>query len=86
MCITGLSIRHVAERFQHSNETILKYFKKILFALSSPPFYPKYVHLPHTSDPVPAAIINNPKWFPFFDGAIGAMDGTHITCHPSAAE
>ena len=24
-CVTGLSIRHVGERFQHSNETISKY-------------------------------------------------------------
>jgi len=24
MCVTGLSIRHVGERFQHSNETISK--------------------------------------------------------------
>jgi hypothetical protein len=22
MCVTGLSVRHVGERFQHSNETI----------------------------------------------------------------
>lgn len=25
MCMTGLSVRHVGERFQHSNETISKY-------------------------------------------------------------
>jgi hypothetical protein len=25
MCVTGLSIRHVGERFQHANETISKY-------------------------------------------------------------
>jgi hypothetical protein len=24
MCVTGLSIRHVGERFQHANETISK--------------------------------------------------------------
>lgn len=25
MCVTGLSVRHVGERFQHSNETISRY-------------------------------------------------------------
>ncbi|KAK0440669.1 uncharacterized protein EV420DRAFT_1249896, partial [Desarmillaria tabescens] len=39
MCVTGLSVRHVGERFQRSNETIAKYFKLIVTALSSPPFY-----------------------------------------------
>lgn len=29
-CVTGLSIRHVGERFQHSNETISKYIVSIL--------------------------------------------------------
>ena len=37
--VTGLSIRHLGERFQHSNETISKCFRSILFTLSSPPFY-----------------------------------------------
>ena len=32
-CVTGLSVRHVGERFQHSNETISKYL--ILFSVAS---------------------------------------------------
>ncbi|TEB26028.1 hypothetical protein FA13DRAFT_1584394, partial [Coprinellus micaceus] len=50
---TGLSVRHVGERFQRSNETcpMSRYFRKILDAVSSGPFYQKYVYLPNASDP-----------------------------------
>jgi hypothetical protein len=58
----------------------------ILYALSSPPFYTTYVHLPTIHDAVPSEILSNPKFFPFFEGAIGAMDGTHINCCPSSEE
>ncbi|KAJ6457748.1 hypothetical protein C8R47DRAFT_920300, partial [Mycena vitilis] len=85
-CVTGLSIRHVGERFQRSNETISKYFRRILFALSGPPFYPKYVRLPSVGDPVPDSILHNPKFFPFFRNTLGSMDGTHINSAPSAAD
>ncbi|KAK0235161.1 hypothetical protein EDD85DRAFT_741641, partial [Armillaria nabsnona] len=85
MCVTGLSVHHVGERFQHSNETISRYFKTILFALSSPNFYRKYVHLP-LPDSTPAFIHSNPEFWPFFAGALGAIDGTHITCFPSTLE
>lgn len=36
-------------------------------------------------DPVPE-YLQNPKFSPWFDQAIGAMDGTCITCCPSAEE
>ncbi|RDB30577.1 hypothetical protein Hypma_006985 [Hypsizygus marmoreus] len=85
-CVTGLSIRHVGERFQHANETISTYFCLILTALASPPFYTKYVRLLAADDSVPSSILNNPKFFPFFGGALGAMDGTHINSSPSASE
>ncbi|KAH7903665.1 hypothetical protein BJ138DRAFT_971427, partial [Hygrophoropsis aurantiaca] len=38
-CVTGLSTRHVGERFQHSSSTIAKYFKLMLKFFSSYPFY-----------------------------------------------
>jgi hypothetical protein len=44
------------------------------------------VRLPTVHDAVPSEILSNPKFFPFFDGAIGAMDGTHINCCPSSEE
>ena len=102
--VTGLSIRHVGERFQHANATIsrhvhsvclakrhvnslsFRYFRLILFALSSSPFYQKYIHLPRSSAPIPPEILDNSKFFPFFEGAIGAMDGSHFNCCPSSLE
>ncbi|KIK24570.1 hypothetical protein PISMIDRAFT_645831 [Pisolithus microcarpus 441] len=42
-CVTGLTSRHVAERFQHSNNTISHYFKKMLFLFSDQPFYSTHV-------------------------------------------
>jgi hypothetical protein len=102
MCVTGLSVHHVGERFQRSNETISKYvgissvhyfltslnryFRHILDIVSSTLFYTKWVMLPTIDDPVPPHILENPKWFPFFENAIGAMDATHIDCCPSAAD
>lgn len=103
-CVTGLSIWHVGERFQHANATISKYvlhiyrreishyellfraFCMILYGLSSPPSHTTYVHLLTIHDAVPSKILSNPKFFPFFEGAIGAMDGTHINCCPSSEE
>ncbi|KAJ7050996.1 hypothetical protein C8F01DRAFT_939060, partial [Mycena amicta] len=38
-CVTGLSVRHVGERFQRSNETISRYFHEMTNAFSSPDFY-----------------------------------------------
>ena len=99
-CVTGLSIRHVGERFQQANATISKYvsfpidienahllssqrsFCTMLYALSSPPFYTSYVWLPTINDPIPFEIATNPKFFPFFEGALGAMGGAHINCCP----
>ncbi|KIK20856.1 hypothetical protein PISMIDRAFT_73993, partial [Pisolithus microcarpus 441] len=84
--VTGLSIRHIGERFQRSNGTISKYFKKILYAFSSPGIYARYVRLPREDDPVHPTILNDPKFYPFFRDALGAIDGTHIACVPAADE
>jgi hypothetical protein len=103
--VTGLSIQHLGEQFQHSNETISKcveqhqfslylsdslvfvrYFGEILFALSSPPFYTKYIYLPSNTTPIPDEIQDNLKSNPFFKDALGEIDGTHINCCPSVAE
>ena len=47
---------------------------------SSPPFYSDHVQLPKEDSPVPPEIQNNPKFYPFFKDALGAIDGTHINC------
>ncbi|TFK17171.1 hypothetical protein FA15DRAFT_548860, partial [Coprinopsis marcescibilis] len=86
ICMTGVSIRHAGEHFQRSNEMISKYFREVLEAVSSGEFYKKHVRLPSANDPVPDHIAKSPKFFPFFAHALGAMDGTHISCCPSARE
>ncbi|KAF8155460.1 hypothetical protein B0H34DRAFT_637748, partial [Crassisporium funariophilum] len=85
-CVTGLSIRHVGERLQRSNETISKYFRRVLDAVSSGTFYNHYVKLPDIGAPIPDYIRNNPKLFPFLQHILGALDGTHINCFTSAAD
>jgi hypothetical protein len=64
----------------------IRYFQEVLFTLSSPPFYTKYVYLPSDTTPIPDEIQNNTKFYPFFEGALGAIDGTHINCCPSVAK
>ena len=49
--VTGLTIRHTGEQFQHSNDTISKYFHKMLFIFLSGPFYTDYVNLPDANTP-----------------------------------
>jgi DDE superfamily endonuclease len=56
----------------------------MLIFFSSSPFYTQYVHLPPVGTPTPPIILNNPKYYPFFKDALGAIDGTHINCSASA--
>src|SRR5438128_10255448 len=50
---------------------------------SSPPFYTKYVQFP-TREVIPENIQHNPKFWPYFRNAIGAIDGSHIPIAPPA--
>ncbi|KIK19158.1 hypothetical protein PISMIDRAFT_48757, partial [Pisolithus microcarpus 441] len=75
--IMGLSIRHVGERFQQSNETVSRYFHKILFIFSLSPFYSTFVWLPAAND-VQEKIMGNSRFHPYFKDAIRAIDGSHI--------
>ena len=93
VCRTGGSQRDARERFQHALGTISMYvcvdllnrnpehenrvFHGILNAIVSKTFYNRYVKFPRT-DKVPPQIRDNPKFFPFFKGCLGAVDGTHI--------
>src|SRR6202022_1896434 len=58
----------------------------MLIFFSSPPFYTNHVCLPKMGDPISPYIANNPKNFPFFKDCIGAIDGTHFPCHPTAKD
>src|SRR6202011_4141690 len=57
----------------------------MLHFFSSPPFYNNLVQLPREDAPVPHEIQNNPKFYPFFKDALGAIDNTHINCCSNAA-
>lgn len=86
MSVTGLTIRHTGERFQRSNETISKYFQRMLLIFSSAPFYTKYVNLPDANTPPSHRIRRNKKMWPFFEHALGALDGSHFACAPPSLE
>ncbi|OCH83698.1 hypothetical protein OBBRIDRAFT_710498, partial [Obba rivulosa] len=87
MSITGLTIRHVGERFQHSNDTISKYFKRVLRRLCHPGFYHAYIHLPKSHHPIPNEILADTTWFYlYFKNCVGAIDGTHISLYAITVE
>ena len=86
ICVTGLSLIHVSKHFQQATGTTSKYFLKMLEFFSSPSFYNDCVRLPSVDTPVPSKIQNNPKFYPFFKDTLGAIDGTHINCCPSAVD
>jgi hypothetical protein len=60
----------------------------MLTALSSAPFYTTHVRFPAANNfgPVSSRIHGNPKFWPFFKDALGAIDGSHIHCAPPACE
>ena len=49
----------------------------MLVIFSSPPFYTTYIQLP-SGESVSHKIQHNPKFWPFFQVAISAIDGSHI--------
>jgi hypothetical protein len=54
----------------------------MLYIFASSPFYTTYVRLPEDGDRIPNKIYNNPKFWPYFEGAVGAIDGSHIHARP----
>lgn len=42
--------------------------------------------MPNINDTTPQDIQGNPRKYPFFKDAIGALDGTHINCSPNKEE
>jgi hypothetical protein len=55
------------------------YIHKILELIVCTSFYSRYVTLP--SSTTPPEILADPKLFPYFDGCLGAVDGSHIDAH-----
>jgi hypothetical protein len=75
--------REIQERFQHSGETVSRYFHVVLQALNR--LVPCYIRLP-SADEIPTTIASNPKFYLFFSNCIGALDGTHIAAKVPAPE
>ncbi|EIM83129.1 uncharacterized protein STEHIDRAFT_44293, partial [Stereum hirsutum FP-91666 SS1] len=74
VAVTGMSFRHVCQRFQHSLDTISKIFYTVLNSLVAKNFYWQYVFLP--PDETPSAIRDDPKFYPFFKDVCAAVDGS----------
>lgn len=62
-----------------------RYFKRMLYIFSSPPFYNRWVRLPGVDEPVDPQISKSAKLH-FFKGALGAIDGSHIHLFAPAAQ
>ncbi|KAK8928574.1 hypothetical protein KSP39_PZI017946 [Platanthera zijinensis] len=76
------SMRLTSERFQHSTETISRFFAIGLDALTLlaaemiKPLDPQFMN-------IPAKILNDDRYMPYFKDCIGAIDGTHVdACVP----
>ncbi|CAD6264844.1 unnamed protein product [Miscanthus lutarioriparius] len=67
------SNRVLQDQFQHSGETISRHFAAVLNALTQLTCH--YICLP---SPHPHRILRQPKFSPYFQNRIGAIDGTHI--------
>ncbi|XP_020591117.1 putative nuclease HARBI1 [Phalaenopsis equestris] len=71
------SVRGAMERFQHSSETISRYFSKGLQALVS--LATQIIKPTDTSFAnIPEQIANDSRYMPYFKNCIGAIDGTHV--------
>ena len=43
--------------------------------------YPHFVTLPSVNTPLASQILNDTKYFPYFDNCLSALDGIHIPIH-----
>ncbi|XP_038973723.1 protein ALP1-like isoform X1 [Phoenix dactylifera] len=73
----GFGNRMVQERFQHSGETVSRYFTHVLNAVLR---MSKDIISPLDKEfkNIPSKIRDDHRWWPYFKDCIGAIDGTHI--------
>jgi DDE superfamily endonuclease len=43
--------------------------------------YPAVVHFPDINTPLASRILDDGRFYPYFEGCLGAIDGTHIRIH-----
>jgi hypothetical protein len=72
----------------YSNSTILinnnRCFYKVLDSLLI--LYLSFVTLPNIDTPFSSRIADNPKYTPYFDDCLGALDRTHIAAYVSTSQ
>lgn len=73
------SNRDLRKRFQHSGDTISRIFNEVLMAMLR--LTRAHVKLPIIGEPVRETVRNNPKFYPYFQDCLGALDGTLIKAH-----
>ena len=61
-------------------------FAQCFFSFLSPPFYTNHAWLPNADTSLLPKIQENPKVYPFFKDAVGALDRTHLSCNVTAVE
>ncbi|KZV70863.1 hypothetical protein PENSPDRAFT_551914, partial [Peniophora sp. CONT] len=76
---TGVTMRPLRNRFQHSSSTISRAFHQVLNGLVCKEFYARHVFFP--PDECPPEIRNNPKFWPYFKDCRGTTDGSHFAGH-----
>ena len=74
--LQGHSNRQLNERWQHSGDTISKIVHEVCRAILRAKDH--FIQLPKVNDTIHDRIKLNPKYWPFFEGCIGALDGTHV--------
>ncbi|XP_059635842.1 protein ALP1-like [Cornus florida] len=67
--------RVVAERFQHSTETISRHFHAVLHAVCQ---LGTHIIAPPNFSVIPNKIRESSRFYPYFRHCVGAIDGTHI--------
>ncbi|KAK1258731.1 hypothetical protein QJS04_geneDACA022020 [Acorus gramineus] len=72
----GIPNRVLAERFQHSGETISRHFDHVLRAIVG--LRHDFLQMPQGLIGVHPHVRSNRLFYPFFKNAIGAIDGTHV--------
>lgn len=78
LCGRCLTVRELAERFQVSLNTVSETLYTVTSALMQ--LVPSFIQLPTTIE-TPRQILDDSRYFPFFEHFIGAADGTHIPIH-----
>ena len=70
------SVKDTAHRFQHSKASIHDVLYDTIHSMLL--CKKELIRQPQAVDPVRDMIRLNPKFFPFFEHAIGALDGSHV--------